>query len=188
MRLSPPALPVPLPVPSWFPWRPPVVTRGVLILGPLPATARAAVLQFGPFGAATGETVRVPLNLATLRRVRAYSGPLVQRAGLQLRVAAARDTGLVLGYGLPDDLTSLVSLQGVMLRTARGRTVPLTGQSDACASGGIPDVSLVCRQAWTYPLQPRGTRLTLTIQSFTSDTHPAGPMGPGPWLLPVFIP
>jgi len=192
LRVSPPtlALLVPFPLPSWFPWRPLVVTRGVFTLGPLPPTARTAVLRFPTAGplAATGETVRGALNLAALRRVRAYTGPLVQRAGLQLRVAAARDTGLVVGYGLPDDLTSLVSLQGVTLRDARGRTVPLTGQSDACASGGIPDVGLACRQAWTYPLQPRGTRLTLTIQSFTSDTHPAGPMGPGPWRLPVVIP
>ncbi len=190
LRLLPPTPALPLPLPSWFPWRPPTVTRGVLLLGPLPLTARAAVLRFATTGplATAGETVRVPLNLAALRRVRAYAGPLVQRAGLQLHVAAARDTSLVLGYGLPDDLTSLVSLGGVTLRDARGRTVPLMRQSDACASGGLPDVQLVCRQVWAYPLQPHGARLTLTIQSFTSDTHPPGPMGPGPWSLTVVIP
>jgi len=192
LRFSPPpALPVPFPVPSWFPWRPSVVTRGVLTLGPLPPTARAAVLHFfptvGPLGA-PGEMVRVPLNLAALRRVPAYSGPLVQHAGLTLRVAAARDTGLVVGYGLSDDLTSLVILGGVTLRDARGHAVPLTAQSNACAGGGLPDVQLTCRQVWAYPLQPRGARLTLTIQSFSSATRSASPIGPGPWQLPVTIP
>jgi len=183
-------LPVLVPLPSWFPWRPPVVTRGVLTLGPLPVTAHAAVLRFSTNGplAVTGETVHVPLNLAALRRVRASTGPLMQRAGLALRVVAARDTGLVLGYGLLDDLTALVSLGGATLRDARGQAVPLTPQFDECGSGSIPDVQLACRQVWTYPLQPRRARLTLTIQSFTSDTHPAGPMGPGPWRLPVVIP
>jgi len=181
----------PFPVPSWFPWRPPVVTRGVLVLGPLPPSARAAVLRFDRLGlgAATGETVRVPLTLAALRRIPAYTGPLVRRAGLELRVAAARDTGLVLGYELPDDLTSPVSLGRVTLRDARGRAVPLAMQlSGGCASGGMPDVQLMCRAVWAYPPQPHGARLTLTIQSFTSDTRPAGLVGPGSWQLPVAIP
>lgn len=181
----------PFPVPSWFPWRPPVVTRGVLVLGPLPPSARAAVLRFDRLGlgAATGETVRVPLTLAALRRIPAYTGPLVRRAGLELRVAAARDTGLVLGYELPDDLTSPVSLGRVTLRDARGRAVPLAMQlSGGCASGGMPDVQLMCRAVWAYPPQPHGARLTLTIQSFTFDTRPAGLVGPGSWQLPVAIP
>src|SRR5207253_1720647 len=71
-----------LPLPSWVPWHPPVVRRGYAILGPLPPTARAAVLRF-----MNGETVRVPLNLTALRQRRAYSGPLVQRNGLQFQVA-----------------------------------------------------------------------------------------------------
>ena len=186
---SPPS--PPFPVPSWFPWRPPVVTRGVLVLGPLPPSARAAVLRFDRLGlgAATGETVRVPLTLAALRRIPAYTGPLVRRAGLELRVAAARDTGLVLGYELPDDLTSPVSLGRVTLRDARGRAVPLAMQlSGGCASGGMPDVQLMCRAVWAYPPQPHGARLTLTIQSFTSDTRPAGLVGSGSWQLPVAIP
>jgi hypothetical protein len=117
LRLSPPALPLPFAVPAWFPWRPFTVTRGVLTLGPLPVTAHAAALRFSTNGplAVTDETVHVPLNLAAPRRIRANTGPLVQRAGLALRVVAARDTGLVLGYGLPDDLTSLVSLGSVTL-------------------------------------------------------------------------
>ncbi len=182
---------LPFPVPSWFPWSPSVVTRGTLVLGPLPPTARAAVLRFDQLGrgVGTGETVRIPLNLAALRQRRAYTGPLVRRAGLELRVAAARDTSLVLGYELPDDLTSGVSLGGVTLRDARGRAVPLTEQmSGGCASGGLPDVQLACRAVWAYPLQPHGARLTLTIRSFTSDTLPAGPISPGPWRLPFVIP
>ncbi len=183
---------LPFPVPSWFPWRSPsVVTRGTLVLGPLPPTARAAVLRFDQLGrgVGTGETVRIPLNLAALRQRRAYTGPLVRRAGLELRVAAARDTGLVLGYELPDDLTSGVYLNGVTLRDARGRAVPRAVHvSDECASGGLPDVGLMCREVWAYPPQPHGARLTLTIRSFTSNTLPAGPIGPGPWRLPFVIP
>ncbi len=182
---------LPFPVPSWFPWSPSVVTRGTLVLGPLPPTARAAVLRFDQLGrgVGTGETVRIPLNLAALRQRRAYTGPLVRRAGLELRVAAARDTSLVLGYELPDDLTSGVFLNGVTLRDARGRAVPRAVRvSDECASGGLPDVGLMCREVWAYPPQPHGARLTLTIRSFTSDTLPAGPIGPGPWRLSVIIP
>ncbi len=98
MNLSPLTPALPLPLPSWFPWRPSTIRRGVLTFGPLSPTTPIAVMQLG-----NGETVRVPVNLAALRRVRAYTGPLVQRAGLQLRVAAARDTGLILGYGLTND-------------------------------------------------------------------------------------
>ena len=184
LHISPPmsALLMPVPLPSWFPWHPPVVTRGVFALGPLPSTTRAAVLRFN---STPGETVRVSLNLAALRRVRAYTGPLVQRAGLQLRVAAARDTGLVLGYGLANDSTSFGDLRGVTLRDAHGHTVPLTMQNGACSSGGIPDIQLACRSVWTYPLQPHGERLTLSIRSFAATTSP---VGPGPWRLPVVIP
>jgi len=189
LRRSPPtpALPVPFSVPSWFPWHPAVMTRGVLALGPLPPTARAAVLRFSTTGplAVTGETVRVPLNLAALQRVRAYGGPLVQRAGLQLQIAAARDTGLVLGYGLSNDSTSFGELRGVTLRDARGRAVPLTMQSSECGSRGLSDVQLTCRSVWTYPLQPRGERLTFSIQSCAATPSP---VGPGPWRLSVIIP
>jgi len=177
-----PALPVPFPLPSWFPWHPPVVTRGVIALGPLPSTTRVAVLRFR---STPSETVRVPLNLAALQRVHAYRGPLVQRAGLQLRIAAARDTGLVLGYGVSNDSTSFGALGGVTLHDARGRTVELTMQFSSCDSGGLPDVQLPCRSVWTYPLQPHGEQLTLSIRSCAA---PASLVGPGPWRLPVVIP
>ncbi len=180
MNLSPLTPALPLPLPSWFPWHPSTIRRGVLTFGPLSPTTHVAVMRLG-----NGETVRVPVNLAALRRVRAYTGPLVQRAGLQLRVAAARDTGLVLGYGLTNDTTSFGELRGVTLRDAQGRTVPFAVQNGACSSSGLPDVQLACRQVWTYPLQPRGERLTLSIRSVAATTTP---VGPGPWHLFVAIP
>jgi len=111
--------------------------RAVAMLDPLPLTARAAVLRFG-VGNRNGETVRVPLTLAALRRVRPYAGPLVQRAGLQLRVVAARDTGLVLGYAPFGYMRD----GDVTLTDARGQTVPLwTTMGSACVTGGYPDVA-----------------------------------------------
>jgi len=170
------------PLPAWFPWHLPVLVRGVMMLGPLAPTARAAVLHFS----SSSETVRVPLTLTVLRHVRAYSGPLVQRNGLQLRVAAARDTGLVLDFspfGIP---------RGVMLTDARGRVVPLRAMFRACSGSGFADVRLACRWVWAYPPPRRGARLTLTIRSFAADSPSADPpgavvntVGAGPWLLPV---
>jgi len=157
-------------------------TRGIATLGPLPPTAHAAVLRF-----MGGETVRVPLNLATLRRVPAYAGPLVQRAGLQLRVATARDTGLVLGYSPFGDA------RDVTLTDARGRVVPLqVVGGGGCSTSGFADTGtgLACRQAWAYPPQRQGARLTLTIRSFIAEPNAAvsNAVGVGPWHLPVVIP
>jgi hypothetical protein len=157
-------------------------TRGLVTLGPLPLTARAAVLRFG---VGNGETVRVPLTLAALRRVRPYAGPLVRRGGLQLRVAAARDTSLVLGYAP----FGYIRGADVTLTDARGHTVPLW--TTAGSTGGDPDVApLACRQVWAYPPQRRGTRLTLTIRSFLATPAPgvSNAVGAGPWHLPVIIP
>jgi hypothetical protein len=168
-----------LPLPSWVPWHPPVVRRGYATLGPLPLTARAAVLRF-----MNGETVRVPMNLTALRQRRAYSGPLVQRNGLQLQVAAARDTGLVLSFspfGHP---------RGVTLADARGRAVPLRDVGSGCSSSGFADVHLACRAVWAYPPQRRSTRLTLVIQSFAAESSGAvaNVVGAGPWRYTFTIP
>ncbi len=87
-----------------------------------------------------GETVRVPLTLAALRRVRPYAGVLVRRQGLQLRVVAARDTGLALDFspfGLPG---------GVTLTDARGRAVPLRPLFRMCSSGFAVAGRLPCRE------------------------------------------
>ncbi len=202
------APPTALPLPAWVPWRPPVLVRGVMQFGPLPPTVRAAVLRFTPAvspitpagsggwpitparsSQVPGETVRVPLTLAALRRVRPYAGALVRRQGLHLRVVAARDTGLALGFspfGLPG---------GVTLTDARGRGVPLTVLSRVCTGQGSADIQLPCRWVWAYPPQRRGARLTLTISGFVADTPNSVPpgavvnaVGAGPWRLPVVIP
>jgi hypothetical protein len=167
-------------LPSWVPWRPPPgPLHGVVTLGPLPPTARTAVLRF-----ITGETVRVPLNLAALRQRRAYRGPLVQRAGLQLRIAAARDTSLVLGFA------PFGETRGVTLTDARGRVAPLNTKGSGCGGSGFADTGLACRQVWTYPPQSRGAQLMLTIRSFAATPNAAvsNAVGAGPWQLPVVIP
>jgi hypothetical protein len=131
-----------------------------------------------------GEAVRVPLNLAALRQRRAYSGPLVQRNGLQFQIAAARDTGLVLSFSPFGDL------RGVTLADARGRAVPLRAVSSGCSSRGFADVHLACRAVWAYPPQRRGSQLTLAIRSFTADSSgaPANVVGSGPWRYTFTIP
>jgi len=167
-------------LPPWFPWHPPTgPLHGVATLGPLPPTARAAVLRF-----MTGEIVRIPLNLAALRQQRPYRGPLAQRAGLQLQIAAARDTSLVLGFSPFGDT------RGATLTDAHGQVVPLISQGSGCGSGGFADTGLTCRQVWTYPPQRRGARLTLTIRSFTATPNAAvsNAVGAGPWRLAVVIP
>jgi len=167
-------------LPPWFPWHPPTgPLHGVATLGPLPSTARAAVLRF-----MHGETVRIPLNLSALRQQRAYASPLVSGAGLQLRVAAARDTGLVLGFSPFGDTGS------VTLTDAQGHVAPVRTMGSGCSMGGFADTGLACRQVWTYPLQPRGARLTLTIRSFAAERSGAvaNAVGAGPWRLPVVIP
>jgi len=178
-------------LPPWFPWHPsPGPLRGVVTLGPLPPTARTAVLRFfitnaGTSGRAATETVRVPLNLAALRRQRTYVGPLAQRAGLQLRVAAARDTGLVLGF------SPFGEARDVTLTDAQGRAVPLRIVAAGCSVSGFADVApRTCRQAWAYSPQASGARLTLTIGSFSATPNAAvsNAVGAGPWRLPVVIP
>ncbi len=128
-------------LPAWFPWRPPPgLLRGVATLGPLPPTARAAVLRFP-----SSEMVRVPLNLVALRRVRA--GPLVSLVGLNLRVTAARDTSLVLGFSPFGDA------RGATPVDVRGHVVPLQNEGSECGVDGFVDTGLSCRQVWTYPPQ-----------------------------------
>jgi len=170
-------------LPPWFPWRPPTgPLHGVATLGPLPPTARAAVLRF-----MNGETVRVPLNLAALRRIRGYRGPLVQRAGLQLQIVAARDMSLVLGFSPFGDT------RGATLTDAQGHVVPFkTMGGSGCSADGFADTGpgLACRQVWTFPPQSRGARLTLTIRSFAAESNAAvsNAVGAGPWRLSVVIP
>jgi hypothetical protein len=166
-------------LPAWLPWHPPVVLHVDATFGPLAPSAHAAVLRF-----MNGETVRVPLNLAALRHRRAYRGPLAQRAGLQLQVAAARDTGLVLGFA------PFGELGGVTLTDARGHVVPLWAVDGGCSAAGFADVGLACQAVWAYPVQPRGTRLTLTIRSFAAEPNGAvaGTVGAGPWRLTFTIP
>jgi len=79
----------------------------------------------------------------------------------------------------------------VTLTDAQGYAVPLRAVAGGCSVNSFTDVApLACRQVWTYPPQRRGTRLTLTIRSFTA-TPSAGVaqvVGAGPWRLSVVVP
>ncbi len=166
-------------LPPWFPWHLPAgPIRGVVMLGPLPRTTRAAVLRF-----MNGETVRVPLNPAALRSFRVYRGPLVARAALQLQVVAASDMSLALGFSPFGDI------RNATLTNAQGYGIPLRTMSSGCG-GPFPDTGLACREVWTYPPQRRGVNLTLTISSFAADPKGAvaNAVGTGPWHLAVVVP
>ncbi len=131
------------------------------------------------------------LHIGARRRGGPYKACLIGwRHTTQVWVYAARKRQLrslaITGSNLTGvDTASFGELRGVTLRDAQGRTVPFAVQNGACSSSGLPDVQLACRQVWTYPLQPRGERLTLSIRSVAATTTP---VGPGPWHLFVAIP
>jgi hypothetical protein len=166
-------------LPSWLPWRPPVVLRGVAILGALPLTAHAAVLYFQ-----NGETVRVPLDLSALRRSRVYRGPLVRQGELAMQISTARDTGLTVDYA------PLGVMRRVTLTDAHGRMVPLRLVVTDCSGPRVTGSALACRGMWAYPPQRHGTRLTLTIGAFdtTGQGALAQKMPGGPWHVSLTSP
>ena len=180
--------PLPFPLPAWFPWRPPTIRRGYLILPPLPPTARAAVLQFGapggPGGPGAGETIRVPL------------GPRV--AGLTLAFQEIGVAHLIYTYTRPGG----TPYSGAQLRpvpssappdpfapllAADGRPVPAVAPAIDCAAAG----GLRCAITVVFPPQPSGTRLTLTIRAIQRG-NPFAPITQrplhGPWRLPATTP
>lgn len=173
---------LPVPLPAWLPWRPPTIQRGYIILAPLPATARAAVLQFGAPGAPPspdgGEIIRVPLGPRTsaLRRV-VHPGVTAHAAGLTL---ALRDLGVAhltytytpqggpfspfsqthMAYGSlasPGDAASDLSGQ---LVDGAGHPVPTAARGTDCAHAAH---GLRCATTVVFPPQPSGAHLTLTI-------------------------
>ena len=117
-------------LPSWLPWRPPVVLRGVATLGALPPTARAAVLYFQ-----NGETVRVPLDLGALRRSHVYQGPLVRQGALAIQISTARDVGLTVDYA------PIGVMRRVTLTDAQEHVIPLHLVATNCSA-------MACRVAW----------------------------------------
>jgi len=171
------------PLPAWFPWHPPVVQRGYAILGPLPATARAAVLRF-----MSGQSVRVPLHLQTLLRQPArQSNALIQQRGIPFQLTEVTEEHIILGYGSSSYPT------GVTLMSHGGHPIGITNVDDECGPNvTTPSGLIFCRVAWVYPPQSRGTRLTLTIASFSGASVLSGysglPVGPGPWRFSFVVP
>lgn len=159
------------PLPSWVPWHPRTIERGVIILGPLPSSARAAVLQFGapngppiPCGAggscAPGaiETVRVPLNLRALARRRvAHPGTRVRARGLTLTL---RDLDFMhVTYTCAFKVSVFAYPQGAFVTNREGRVIPLQSTQLGHGCGNVPSFSPSSGNL-IYPPQRAGTRLT----------------------------
>jgi hypothetical protein len=194
---------LPVPLPAWVPWHPAPIQRGYIILAPLPATARAAVLQFGapggPPSPGAGETIRVPLGPRSimLRRV-AYLRVTARAAGLTL---ALRDLGVAHvtytyaprgGPSSPRGLSSY-GLNGghdptAPLLVAAGRAVPAAVLSTVCTTSAD---GLRCAITVVFPPQPPGARLTLTIRAVQVSSPFARitqrPLQ-GLWRLPFTVP
>lgn len=176
---------LPLPFPPWIPWRPPVIQRGYAILGPLPATAHAAILRF-----ALGETVAVRLNLGALaaRRV-AYPGTRVRAGGLTLTVREVDGWHMTYTYAFMGSGGGGGTGVRPLLSTADGRTLTTTNVVSTCQRARANTGMMTCRDSWVFPPQRPGTRLTLTIAAFELNTQPGKfSTVQGPWHLSFVAP
>ena len=174
-----------LPLPSWIPWRPPVVQRGYAILGPLSATAHAVILRF-----AVGETVAVRLNLGALAaRHVTYPGKRVRVGGLTLTVREVDGWHMTYTYAFRASAGGGGTAVHPLLRTADGRTLTITNVVSFCKRTlGITGM-MSCRDSWVFPPQRQGTRLTLTIPALELNTKPGSfSTVHGPWHLSFVAP
>ncbi len=189
-----PAWPLPVPLPAWFPWRPPLVQRGYYIFdAPLPLTTRLVVVHLATFSRRGPpialETVRIPLDLRALGR-QPVAHPRTSRTltaahGLSLSVSVDEisNAHLILEYA------PMGAPRPASLTSATGRPLPLTSLGSGC--GGPTNSGLPCRAIWVFPPQPRGTRLTFTLPGFDLDgASPSALSLPalGPWLFPFVTP
>ncbi len=186
---------IPLPLPSWLPWHPQTVRHGVVVLPPLPPTARAAVLRFGgagtPSGPGGGETVRVPLDLRPLaRRHVAHPGTTARAAGLTLTVRELAFSHLSYTYVPPPGAPSgFGGPSSAVLADAAGRPVPAVMLDSECASNSIGQPGMRCDARLVFPPQHAGAHLTLTISAFWIYGARGGQrLLRGPWRLPFVVP
>jgi len=175
---------LPFPLPAWVPWRPSTIWRGVDILGPLPSTARAAVLQFTIPGSLTSlttyKTIRVPLDLRALARRRVvHPHTIVRAASLTLTVQDLDFTHLTYTYALPGN--HMAFALHPQLGHGAGRAVSVVEVSSEC-SGDAHGTN--CSETWAFPPQQLSARLTLTIPEFRDNGH----LVRGPWRIPFVVP
>jgi len=175
---------LPFPLPAWVPWRPSTTWRGVDILGPLPATAHAAMLQFTIPGSLTRlttyKTIRVPLDLRALARRRVvHPHTIVRATSLTLTVQDLDFTHLTYTYALPGNHMAF-ALHPQLVHGA-GRAVSVVEVSSEC-SGDAHGTN--CSETWAFPPQQLGARLTLTIPTFRDN----GQLVRGPWRIPFVVP
>jgi hypothetical protein len=180
-----PAWSWPIPLPSWVPWHPPTVVRGSAILGPLPATARLAILHWAY--TTPPETVRVPLDLRTLAARRtSHPGTRASVAGLTLTLHDLAFTHLTYAYVLPPNISaSSAFAPSAWLSDAHGRRLPAMFIGSGCV-GGAGGVS--CTARYSFPPQPQGAHLTLVIPSLQLGQLGGGRTIHGPWRLSLVIP
>jgi len=185
---------LPFPLPAWVPWRPSTIWRGVDILGPLPATAHAAVLQFTIPGSLTSlttyKTIRVPLDLRALARRRvANPNTTVRAASLTLTVQDLDFTHLTYTYALPGNSDAFAARPQFV--NSSGRVVSMIEIRSEC-SGSVSGTN--CTETWAFPPQQSGTRLTLTIPAFHVAVNHLGRglqrlrLVRGPWRIPFVVP
>ena len=130
-------------------------------LGPLPVTARAAVLHIAVPGS-TDEVVRVPLDLRALatRRV-SHPGTRVRAHGLTLTVRQIDASSLT--YAAPVGAVAT----SATLTSITGRALPVTSVLSVCTPTTAPTAPTArCTGSWVFPIQRPGTRLTVTIPTF----------------------
>jgi len=129
-------------------------------LGPLPVTARAAVLHIAVPGN-TDEVVRVPLDLRALatRRV-SHPDTLVRAHSLTLTVRQIDASSLT--YAAPVGAAAT----GATLTSAAGRALPVTPVLSVCTPAPAAASTARCTGSWVFPVQRPGTRLTFTIPTF----------------------
>ncbi len=174
-----PAWSWPIPLPSWLPWHPPTLVRGSAILGPLPATARLAILHW-PY-TTPAETVRVPLNLRALATRRtSHPGTRASVAGLTLTLRDLAFTNLTYAYTLPPNFSAFAP--SAWLSDAHGRHFPAMSIGSGCL-GGAGGMS--CTADYSFPPQPQGAHRTLVIPSLQVN---GGRTIYGSWRLPFVIP
>lgn len=184
------------------PWRP--VEQGLAQFAPLDAGAHTAVLRIGN-GA---EIVRIPLRLASLKRLGGGAHPfiVVRAHGVTInlvRVLRGLSTSVLdLTIDATPAVLARMQLLGpgaVTLADARGRDVPLLSAPSLNLTSPYPDGCEQverggghCAPERLFAPLPRGTRLTLTVQSVVIQhgmgRNAGGRTVAGPWRITFTMP
>ena len=180
-----PAWPWSLPLPAWSPWHPPTVARGFAVLGPLPATARVAILRW-PY-TTPPEIVRVPIDFHALARRRTtYSGARATAAGVTVTLHDLNFTHMTYASTSPPNSTVFIPSGSAWLSDVRGHRQTVASGGSTCGDSGG---SMTCSGSMTFTPQRAGAHMTLTIL-YTQSLGLSGTRQVlhGPWRFSFVIP